>query len=167
MAALDIDALAREIVPRVMDSGLQLILEPGRALVADAGALLTKVEYVKTNAQKVFVIMDSGMSELIRPSHYGGYHEIEPAGPIAGRIDAVVDIVGPVCETGDFFAIGRSMPMPEEGELLAVRTVGAYGFTMASNYNGRLRPAEVLVDGTEVRRVRSRETYLDLTSGEL
>ena len=167
VAALDIDALAREIVPRVMDSGLQLILEPGRALVADAGALLTKVEYVKTNAQKVFVIMDSGMSELIRPSHYGGYHEIEPAGPIAGRIDAVVDIVGPVCETGDFFAIGRSMPMPEEGELLAVRTVGAYGFTMASNYNGRRRPAEVLVDGTEVRLVRSRETYLDLTRGEL
>ncbi len=166
-SGLDIGALAEEIVPRVLDSGLRLILEPGRSLVAEAGVFVTEVQYVKNCGQKTFVIVDGGMSELIRPSHYGGYHQIEPVGPIDGRAEAVVDVVGPICETGDFLALDRSMPLPMEGELLAVRTAGAYGFTMASNYNGRPRPAEVLVDGIDVRLVRRRETYEDLISGEV
>ena len=106
------------------------------------------------------------MSELIRPSHYGGYHAIEPAGAIEERGNVTVDVVGPVCETGDFLALNRPLPEPREGELLAVRTSGAYGFSMASNYNGRLRPAEVLVDGSDVRVGRRRETYQDLIRGE-
>jgi len=166
-AELDIKALADEIVPRVADSGLRLILEPGRSLVAEAGVFVTEVQYVKDCGPKTFVIVDGGMSELIRPSHYGGYHEIEAVRAIDGRARAVVDVVGPVCETGDFLALDRSMPVPLEGELLAVRAAGAYGFTMASNYNGRPRPAEVLVDGIDVRLVRSRETYEDLISGEV
>ena len=166
-AELDIEALADEIVPRVAHSGLRLILEPGRSLVAEAGVFLTEVQYLKDSGPKTFVIVDGGMSELIRPSHYGGYHEIEAVGAIDGRAQAVVDVVGPVCETGDFLALDRSMPVPLEGELLAVRAAGAYGFTMASNYNGRPRPAEVLVDGIDVRLVRRRETYEDLISGEV
>jgi diaminopimelate decarboxylase len=164
--ALDLVALASEIVPRVVDAGLRLVLEPGRSLVGEAGAFLTRVQYVKKGGPKTFVIVDGGMSELIRPSHYGGYHAIEPAGPIAGREEVIVDVVGPVCETGDFLALDRPVPAPREGELLAVHTSGAYGFSMASNYNGRLRPAEVLVDGTDVRVVRRRETYQDLIRGE-
>jgi len=165
-AELDLHALADRIVPRVVESGLELVLEPGRAVVGEAGALLTRVQYVKAGGPKTFVIVDGGMSELIRPSHYGGYHEIEAAGVIAGRELTTVDVVGPICETGDFLALDRPLPQPSEGELLAVRTSGAYGFSMASNYNGRRRPAEVLVDGSEVQLVRRRETYEDLIRGE-
>ncbi|MGB1658638.1 MAG: diaminopimelate decarboxylase [Longimicrobiales bacterium] len=164
--ALDLESLAAQIVPRVVDAGLRLVLEPGRSLVGEAGAFLTRVQYVKSGGPKTFVIVDGGMSELIRPSHYGGYHAIEPAGPIGDREATTVDVVGPICETGDFLALDRPIPEPREGELLAVRTSGAYGFSMASNYNGRLRPAEVLVDGAEVRLVRRRETYEDLIRGE-
>lgn len=164
--ALDIDRLAAEIVPRVVDAGLRLVLEPGRSLVGEAGVFLTRVQYVKDGGPKTFVIVDGGMSELIRPSHYGGYHAIEPVSPIDGREETTVDVVGPVCETGDFLALDRPIPVPREGELLAVRTSGAYGFSMASNYNGRRRPAEVLVDGADVRLVRRRETYQDLIRGE-
>lgn len=163
---LDIDGLAREIVPRVAEAGMKLVLEPGRSLVGEAGVFLTRVQYVKAGGPRTFVIVDGGMSELIRPSHYGGYHAIEPAAPIAGRDSEPVDVVGPICETGDFLALGRPIPAPREGELLVVRTSGAYGFSMASNYNGRRRPAEVLVDGADVRLVRRRETYQDLIRGE-
>lgn len=163
---MDVAALAADVVPRVKERGLRLILEPGRALVGEAGVLLTRVQYVKRTGTKTFVIIDGGMSELIRPSHYGGFHGIELVPDPTGREVAEVDVVGPICETGDFLALDREIPMPVEGDLLAVRTAGAYGFAMASNYNGRLRPAEVLVDGPDARLVRRRETFEDLIRGE-
>jgi len=163
---MDVDGLAAEVVPRVKAAGLKLILEPGRSIVGDAGVLLTRVEYVKRSGQKVFVVVDGGMTELIRPSHYGGYHAIETVSGEHPGVEAEVDVVGPICETGDFLARGRLMPVPEPGALLAVHTVGAYGFAMASNYNGRLRPAEVMVDGKEVTVIRHRETLEDLVRGE-
>lgn len=158
--------LAETLVPLVKPSGLRLVLEPGRFIVGEAGVLLTRVEYVKTSGAKTFVIVDGGMSELIRPSHYGGYHEVEPVVERPDREVAVVDVVGPICESGDFLARGRRIRLPEPGELLAVRTAGAYGFTMASNYNARRRPAEALVDGEEAYLVRRRETLEDLVRGE-
>lgn len=162
---LDVERLAERVVARVRDAGLSLILEPGRSVVGDAGLLLTRVQYVK-RAGKTFVIVDGGMSELIRPSHYGGYHAIERVDTRVPRPLGTVDVVGPICETGDFLARDRELNVPEAGELLAVRTVGAYGFAMASNYNGRRRPAECMVDGTEVTLVRRRETLEDLIRGE-
>ena len=165
-AGIDVSALAAELVPRVKAAGLRLILEPGRSLVGDAGILLTRVQYVKESGGKTFVIVDGGMSELIRPSHYGGYHSVELAAGLGEGTERVVDVVGPICETGDFLARDRSMTLPEPGDLLAVRTVGAYGFAMASNYNGRLRPAEAMVDGTDVTLIRTRETLEDLIRGE-
>ncbi len=163
---MDVAALARDVVPKVKEAGLRLLLEPGRSLVGEAGVLLTRVQYVKKTAGKTFVIVDGGMSELIRPSHYGGYHGIEPAMAPGDGAPATVDVVGPICETGDFLALGRELPLPAEGDILAVRTVGAYGFAMASNYNGRLRPAEVLVDGADAKVVRRRERFQDLIRGE-
>jgi diaminopimelate decarboxylase len=163
--ALDVAQLASEVVPRVSAAGLRLVLEPGRALVGEAGILLTRVEYVKRTGAKTFVIVDGGMSELIRPSHYGGYHAIECVAESAAPVEPV-DVVGPICESGDFLALDRTMSVPAEGDLLAVRTVGAYGFAMASNYNGRLRPAEVLVRGHDVELIRRRETFTDLIRGE-
>jgi diaminopimelate decarboxylase len=163
---LDLQALASAIAPRLAEAGLRLLLEPGRSLVGEAGVLLSRVQFVKHSGPKTFVIVDGGMSELIRPSHYGGYHAIELVGEIEGRASGPVDVVGPICETGDFLALDREMPLPREGELLAVKTSGAYGFSMASNYNGRPRPAEVLVDGTDVRLIRRRESFEDLVRGE-
>jgi diaminopimelate decarboxylase len=163
---LDVQELAAEVAPRVAGAGLRLILEPGRALVGEAGVLLTTVQYVKRSGEKTFVIVDGGMSELIRPSHYGGYHAVEPVLEVDGRSTERVDVVGPICETGDFLALDRDLPMPEQGEVLAVRTAGAYGFSMASNYNGRLRAAEVVVHGGDVRLVRRRESLEDLIRGE-
>jgi diaminopimelate decarboxylase len=157
--------LAAVLIPRVKASGLRLVIEPGRFLVAEAGVLLTRVEYVKVSGAKTFVIVDGGMSELIRPSHYGGYHAIEPVVEGAGEIKQV-DVVGPICESGDFLALDREMRVPAPGELLAVRTAGAYGFAMASNYNARRRPAELIVDGAEATLVRRRETLEDLVRGE-
>jgi diaminopimelate decarboxylase len=162
---LDVPALAAEVVPRVRDAGLRLVLEPGRSVVGEAGVLLTRVEYVK-RAGKIFVIVDGGMSELIRPSHYGGYHAIERVDAREPRETGTVDVVGPICETGDFLARDRPLAVPEAGELLAVRTAGAYGFAMASNYNARRRPAECMVDGDRVTLVRRRETLEDLIRGE-
>ncbi len=162
---MDLEALARQVIPLVQARGLKLVIEPGRSIVGDAGILLTRVLYVKRN-RKVFVIVDGGMSELIRPSHYGGYHVIERVDGRISRPRERLDVVGPLCESGDFLARDREMEVPEPGELLAVRTVGAYGFTMSSNYNGRLRPAECLVDGDTVRLVRRRETLEDLVRGE-
>jgi diaminopimelate decarboxylase len=154
------------VVPRVSEAGLRLILEPGRFIVGEAGVLVTKVLYVKRSGPKTFVITDSGMTELIRPSHYQGFHRIEP---VKSRDDAtheVVDVVGPICETGDFLARDRMLEMPAHGDLLAVHTAGAYGFVMASNYNARLKPAEVVVDGAEVTLARRRESLDDLLRGE-
>jgi diaminopimelate decarboxylase len=163
---LGVEELAEKVVPRVRDAGLRLVVEPGRAVVGPSGLLLTRVQYVKRNAVRTFVVVDGGMTELIRPSHYGGYHGIEPVvlRPEAPR--ERVDVVGPICETGDFLARDRELAVPEPGDLLAVRTAGAYGFTMASNYNARCRPAEVLVDGGSVHLIRRRETFDDLVRGE-
>ena len=147
-------------------SEVKLILEPGRFIVGEPGMLLTRVEFVKKVGPKWFVIVDGGMSDLIRPSHYEAYHAIEPVVMPGPRRVEVVDVVGPICESGDFLARARPLELPEPGELLAVRTAGAYGFAMASNYNARRRPAEVLVEGDQVHVVRQRETLEDLVRGE-
>jgi len=163
--AMNVRALAAEVVPRVASAGLRLILEPGRSIVGDAGILLTRVQYVKRSGGKHFVIVDGGMSELIRPSHYGGFHAVDAVVETRAPVTPV-DIVGPICESGDFLARDRALPLPEADDLLAVRTVGAYGFAMSSNYNGRLRPAEAMVDGNVATLIRKRETLEDLVSGE-
>jgi diaminopimelate decarboxylase len=164
---MDIPAMGRELVPLLKDSGLKLILEPGRSLVGSAGLLVTRVLGLKVAGGKTFVITDAGMTELLRPSHYGAFHGIRPVVEEEGREVRTVDVVGPVCETGDFLALDREMPLPKMGELLGLESVGAYGFVMASNYNARPRPPEVLVDGDEVALVRERETYEDLVRGEI
>jgi len=163
---LDLQELAAQVTPRILERGLRLLLEPGRSVVAHAGVLLTRVRYVKRSGAKTFVITDGGMTELLRPSHYGGWHHIEPVVLQPGGRRVVVDVVGPVCETGDFLARDRELTLPAPGDLLAVATAGAYGFTMASNYNARLRPAEVLVEDGEALLVRRRETVEDLVRGE-
>jgi diaminopimelate decarboxylase len=145
---------------------IHLLLEPGRALVGPAGALLTRVLYIKSNDHKRFVVVDAAMNDLVRPALYAAYHEIVPVGNRDGASRAEVDIVGPVCETGDFLARDRQMPMLSEGELLAVLDAGAYGMSLASNYNTRGRPAEVLVDGSKTRLIRRRETPADMMRGE-
>jgi diaminopimelate decarboxylase len=145
---------------------VRLLLEPGRFLVAQAGALLTRVLNVKRNGAKTFVITDAGMNDLIRPALYQAYHEIVPVVKDATSKPAVVDIVGPVCETGDFFARDRWLPEVKEGDLVAILDAGAYGMSLSSNYNTRPRPAEVLVEGKRARLIRRRETIQDLTRQE-
>ena len=145
---------------------VRLLLEPGRFLVAQAGALLTRVLYIKKNGKKTFVVTDAGMNDLIRPSLYQAHHEIVPALPRGGR-KKIVDVVGPVCESGDFFAHDRELPALEEGDLIAILDAGAYGMSLASNYNSRPRPAEVLVEGRKARLVRRRESTKDLLGPEL
>ena len=163
---LSVEDLAAMVVPRVAETGLRLILEPGRFIVGEAGILVTEVLYVKHSGPKTFVVMDGGMTELIRPSHYQGFHRIEPVVLREEAAHEVVDVVGPICETGDFLARDRLLQMPTHGDLLAVHTAGAYGFVMASNYNSRPRPAEVVVDGAEVTLARRRENLDDLLRGE-
>ncbi len=165
-AALDVHTLGREVAARLEGRGLDLILEPGRFLVGDAGALITCVLYVKNNNEKTFVVTDAGMTELIRPSHYGGVHSVSPVRENGRAPVERVDIVGPVCEQGDFLARDRPLPLPRPGALLCIHQAGAYGFTMASNYNSRPRPAEVLVHGDLVTLARRRERYADLIRGE-
>jgi diaminopimelate decarboxylase len=161
-----LDELAAAVIPLLRERGMGLVLEPGRSLVGEAGVLLTRVRYLKESGGKRFVITDAGMTELIRPSHYQGFHRISPVRLRPGAPAVVVDVVGPICETGDFLARDREIPLPEPGDLLAVETVGAYGFTMASNYNARRRPAEILVEEGRAHLVRRRETLEDLTRGE-
>jgi diaminopimelate decarboxylase len=143
----------------------KLLIEPGRFLVAQAGALVTRVLHVKRNGTKTFVITDAAMNDLIRPALYQAHHEIVPVRPRPGKAQ-VVDVVGPVCESGDFFARDREMPRVEEGDLLAILDTGAYGMVLASNYNTRPRPAEVLVSGKSAKLIRRRETIRDLLSAE-
>ena len=152
---------ARAIIDEVKDLGCTLILEPGRLLVGNAGILVIKVLYTKEGEEKSFVIVDAGMNDLIRPSIYGSFHFIQPVKK-EERKDAMVDVVGPVCESGDFLAKERQMPEARQGELLAVMSGGAYGFAMASNYNSRPRVAEVLVQGDRYHIIRKRETFEDL-----
>ena len=164
---MDIGALSEALLPLLKGSGLRLILEPGRFLVGEAGLLLARVQAIKRYGGKVFVITDAGMTELLRPSHYGGFHAIEAVVEKKDREDTVVDVVGPICETGDFLARDRTLPLPKAGEILAIRNAGAYGFAMASNYNARPRPAEVMADGNEVHVIRERESFEDLVRGEI
>jgi diaminopimelate decarboxylase len=146
--------------------GLKLLLEPGRFLVAQAGALLARVLYVKKNGRKTFVIIDAAMNDLIRPALYQAHHEIVPVAPRRSSRKIVADVVGPVCETGDFFARDRKLPPLAAGDLVAVLDAGAYGMSLASNYNSRLRPAEVLVEGRRARLIRRRETIEDMLAEE-
>ena len=146
-------------------SGLKIILEPGRFLVGNAGVLLTRVLYRKRSGGKEFIITDAGMTDLLRPSHYNAFHRIEAVQP-TGRT-TIADVVGPICESGDFLALDRQMDDAAPGDLLAVQSTGAYGFVMASNYNSRPRPAEVLVDGERFAVITRRESYDDLTRNEV
>src|SRR3954464_508101 len=144
-----------------------LLLEPGRALVGRAGVLLTRVLYRKQNGRKKFLVVDAGMNDLIRPSLYNSHHEIVPVSRHAGRKSETVDVGGPICESGDFFARHGRLPQTNEGELLAVRDAGAYGMSLASNYNSRPRASEVLVEGKNVKVIRRRESLGDLLRPEL
>jgi diaminopimelate decarboxylase len=159
-APADVEAFAEVVVSATRDAGVTLVLEPGRYLVAASGALLTRVLYRKRTGGKEFIITDAGMNDLMRPSHYQAYHRVEAAHPRGGRV--VADVVGPVCESGDFLALDRETDDVEPGELVLVHTAGAYGYVMASNYNSRPRPAEVLVDGDRWAVVSERERYEDL-----
>jgi diaminopimelate decarboxylase len=161
----DLHRFARALVSRVQPTGLTLLMEPGRFVVGNAGMLLTRVLYRKYSGGRHFLITDAGMTELLRPSHYDAFHRIEPVGRPVGEMKA--DVVGPVCESGDFLALDREMAEANAGDLLAVYDVGAYGYVMASNYNTRPRGAEVLVDGDRYAVVTARETYDDLVRLEL
>jgi diaminopimelate decarboxylase len=164
-APLEPEALADVLVPMARGTELTLVLEPGRYLVGSAGVLLTTVLARKHSGGKDFVLVDAGMNDLVRPSHYRAWHEIVEV-EAQGRRAAPVDVVGPVCETGDFLALDRTIPSVEAGEQLAVLGAGAYGFAMSSQYNARPRAAEVLVDGGRWAVVRRRETVEDLLRGE-
>lgn len=156
---------AEPMVPLLKQSGFEIHMEPGRILMGNAGILVARVVYVKTSGSKRFVICDAAMNDLIRPSLYQAFHRIEPVAPREGET-APIDLVGPVCESGDFLAKDRDFPPVEPGDLVAVRSAGAYGFVMASNYNARPRAAEVLVDGDRFAIVRERESMDDLIRGE-
>ncbi|MGC1370950.1 MAG: diaminopimelate decarboxylase, partial [Candidatus Sulfotelmatobacter sp.] len=160
---------ARGVTDPLRELNLHLLLEPGRAIVGPAGVLLTSVLYRKRNDGKRFLVVDAAMNDLIRPALYGAYHEIVPTSqkmkPDQPR--EIVDVVGPVCESGDFLGRDRNLPHMEEGDLLAIMDAGAYGMALASNYNTRPRPAEVLVSGKSAKLIRKREKVSDLFSAEL
>jgi diaminopimelate decarboxylase len=156
---------ARAIIQGLEGLDITLILEPGRVIVGNAGLLLTEVQYIKETETKKFVIVDGGMNALIRPALYGSYQAIRPVVE-TGAEKVVADVVGPICESGDFFAKDREIARPRRGDLLAVMSAGAYGFTMASNYNSHPKPPEVLVDGEKYYVVRRRESLDDLINGE-
>lgn len=161
---VDVGHFGEVISALVGASGLKIILEPGRFLVGNAGVLLTRVLYRKRSGGKEFIIADAGMTDLLRPSHYNAFHRIEAVKP-TGRT-TVADVVGPICESGDFLALDRQIDDAEPGDLLAVQSTGAYGFVMASNYNSRPRAAEVLVDGERFAVITRRESYDDLIRNE-
>jgi diaminopimelate decarboxylase len=146
--------------------GVTLILEPGRVIVGNAGALITRVLYRKKGAAKEFVVVDAAMNDLIRPSFYGAFHAIQPVSKKAARSTVKADVVGPICESGDFLAKDRRVADVQPGALLAVMSAGAYGFVMSSNYNSRPRAAELLVSGKKVLVARKRETLADVVRGE-
>lgn len=160
-----ISSLVERLKSKVRESGLKVMVEPGRSIVGAAGVLLTRVLYLKNNGSKHFIIVDAAMNDLIRPSLYQAHHEIVPLRR-TNAPDIVADVVGPVCETGDFLAKNREISEPKPGDLMAVKTAGAYGFSQASNYNSRPRVAEVLVADNSWRIVRERETHADLVRGE-
>ncbi len=157
---------AHTLLPALRQLGVTVLLEPGRSIVGNAGVLIARALYRKQTRDKRFLIVDAGMNDLIRPSLYEAYHEIVPVREPASGPRQKVDIVGPICESGDFLAKDREMPEVQEGDLLAVMSAGAYGFAMSSQYNARPRAAEVLVEGDAYHVVRRRETYEDLIAGE-
>ena len=161
---IDVEGFGAAVKKLVKPTGLKLILEPGRFLVGNAGVLLTRVLYRKRSGGKEFIIIDAGMNDLLRPSHYNAYHKIEAVTPRGGRVTA--DVVGPICESGDFFGLHREVDDVEPGDLVVVRSSGAYGFAMSSNYNSRARAAEVLVDRGRFGVITEREDYPDLVRKE-
>lgn len=165
-SALTIERYAAAVTPSLKKLGLRVLFEPGRFMVGNAGVLVTKVLYIKRTPHKTFVIVDAGMNDLIRPALYESYHEIVPLREPDTDETEVVDIVGPICESGDFFAQDRKLPKLSEGDSIALMSAGAYGFTMASNYNSRPLLAEVLVSGKKSALVRERQTLADLVRGE-
>jgi diaminopimelate decarboxylase len=164
-APLDVGRLAQELTRRLAKTSYRLILEPGRALVAEAGLLLARVLYVKRTERKNFIVVDAGMNDLMRPALYGSYHGIVPVERHSEQT-VLADVVGPLCETGDFLAQDRELADVGPGELVAILTAGAYGFVLASNYNSRPRPAEVLISGDKMELIRPRERLEDLMAGE-
>ena len=164
---MTIEEYVNAVGPLLADIGIRVLLEPGRFLVGNAGILLCRVLYVKETPAKRFVIVDAGMNDLIRPALYDGYHEIIPIERNPKLDPIIADVVGPVCESGDFFALDRKIAGCQAGDLLAVMSAGAYGFSMASNYNSRPFPAEVLVNGDNYQLIRRRQNYADLVELEL
>ena len=171
-SAFSVRDYADAVVPPLRELGVRVLVEPGRFLVGNAGVLLTRVCYMKQTGRKKFAIVDAGMNDLIRPALYQSYHEIVPVREPSKSMSKSknqkdkIDIVGPVCETGDFLALDREMPPLREGDLLAIMSAGAYGFVMASNYNSRPLPAEVLVRGDQWSLIRKRQTWEDLVRDE-
>ncbi len=157
---------AQAVRGELKDPELTLVLEPGRVIVGNAGILVTRVLYCKRSGEKTFFVVDAAMNDLIRPSLYGSFHGIQPVVRFAGREKVKADIVGPICESSDFLARGRELESYEPGELMAVMSAGAYGFSMSSNYNSRPRACEVMVREDGFRVIRARETYEDLVRGE-
>jgi diaminopimelate decarboxylase len=164
--AAEADKIAAEIIPVIRDKGFKVILEPGRFIMGNSGILVSKVLYVKTGSGgKKFAIVDAGMNDLLRPSLYKAYHEIVPV-VRRDSASAIYDIVGPICESGDYLGLDREMQELIPGEYIAVMGAGAYGYSMASNYNSRPRSAELVVMGSQVKVARRAETYGDLIRGE-
>ena len=157
---------ADAITPLLQAAQCEIIMEPGRVITGNAGVLLTRVLYIKETGAKTFAIVDAAMNDLLRPSLYQAHHDILPVRQVPNASEAVFDVVGPICESGDFLAQNRTLPAMKAGDLLAVMSAGAYGFTMASNYNSRPRVPEILVKGGESFVIRERETFDDLVRGE-
>lgn len=163
---LTIEEYCSRLVPLLEPLDIRIVLEPGRFVVGNAGVLVTEVLYTKRGSAKTFQIVDAAMNDLIRPALYQGHHEIAPLRQPGDEAREAVDIVGPVCESGDFFAQDRELPTMTKGDRIALLSAGAYGFVMASNYNSRPFPAEILVEGSEAKVIRKRQSYDDLISGE-
>lgn len=160
----DVRGLAKVVIRHAKELGMSIGMEPGRFLVGNAGLLVCRVQYIKDNPFKKFIISDGGMNDLIRPALYEAYHKILPVREMGETV--LGDLVGPVCESGDFLAAERDLPKVEQGDLIAVKSAGAYAFAMASSYNSRPRPAEVMVQGKKVKLIRAREKREDLVRGE-
>jgi diaminopimelate decarboxylase len=176
--ALDAEEFARHIVPMLKGKGFKIVMEPGRFISANAGILLTRIQYIKEAGAKRFLLVDAGMNDLLRPALYGAYHHIWPVAPGGEFVSAqrsfdekfpgteMVDVAGPICESTDILGHDRHLPPCRPGDLLAIFTAGAYGMAMSSDYNSHPRPAEVLVEGTAARLIRRRQTYEDLIQQE-
>jgi diaminopimelate decarboxylase len=162
---LEVEEWATAVLPHLATARLTIVVEPGRFLIGNAGVLLTRVMYRKKSGGRMIAIVDAGMTDLIRPSHYQAYHRISVVGA-NGRPQVAYDVVGPICESGDFFALDRTLPELQQGDLVVLHGAGAYGFVMTSTYNARPRPPEVIADGDRFTVVRARETIDDLMRGE-